>query len=370
MSDNGNGSSQAAAASSQTFFSFQESNPSASDSECVAKCNEIIEQYRRQENAKADSILALREILLESSSIREGGSLPEALAVYVSILDAFDRSVERAGIRGNGLEYQTQGQEEEGRVSPSRENFQEVEKGLRRQRDGSESSDEDEPAVKRVRGQLNTSKFPWHQKRVSAIATLALDIKQTFEQLERFSVDPKGVVRDILSTPGCPPFPPEQWLNIVQWKVVDLGKVLEAAHSTDLEPKQTHIIDDKVELSFRAKKPSAGILSASDHNIAFTKYINALTFVFPQRWEEYTSWNAHMSGLFHAFETSRHYRVIEYDKAVRTLVSLQRHIHLTDHSAFGELQYTFLSSFGVGPDSSESSLRGGGKSDRSGTGGK
>jgi hypothetical protein len=175
---------------------------------------------------------------------------------------------------------------------------------------------------------------------------LAPDIKQTFEQLERFLVDPKGVIQDIFSMPGCPPFPPEQWLNIVQWKVVDLGKVLEAAHSTDLEPKQTHIIDDKVKLSFRAKKLSAGILLASDHNIAFTKYINTLTFVFPQRWEEYTSWNAHMSGLFHTFKTSQHYRVIEYDKAVCTLVSLQQHIRLTDHSAFGELQYTFLSSFG------------------------
>jgi hypothetical protein len=98
MSENGNGSSQAPAASSQTFSSFQESNPSASDSECIAKCNEIIEQYRRQENAKANSILALQEILLELSSIREGGSLPEALAVYISILNSIDRLVERARI--------------------------------------------------------------------------------------------------------------------------------------------------------------------------------------------------------------------------------------------------------------------------------
>ncbi|KIK45154.1 hypothetical protein CY34DRAFT_78442 [Suillus luteus UH-Slu-Lm8-n1] len=237
----------------------------------------------------------------------------------------------------------------EGRTVEPADEDQEVEERGRRDWDSSESSDEDEQPSKRSKGRLDTSKFPWHEKRVNAIATLSPDIKQTFDQLKRFSVDPKGVVRDILSTPGCPPFPPEQWLNIVQWKVVDLAKVLEAAHSTDLEPKQTHVIDDKVELSFRASKSTAGIHSTSDHNIAFTKYINALTFVFPQHWEEYTSWNAHMSGLFHAFETSRHSRVIEYDKAVRTLVSLQ---------------YTFLSSFGVGPNSSESGTSGGGKSDR------
>ncbi|KAG2125830.1 uncharacterized protein EDB93DRAFT_1097570, partial [Suillus bovinus] len=267
----------------------------------VERCNELIEQYRRRENGKSNFILALRQILPESNSVRVGGSLPDALAVYVNMLDSVDRANEKATERGLEFNQLSQHRETEGRVSEPREDEQEVENRVRRGRDSSESSDEDERVSKRSKGKLDTTKFPWHEKRVNTIASLALDIKQTFEQLEQFSVDPKGVMRDILSTPGCPPFPPEQWLNIVQWKVVDLGKVLEAAHSTDLEPKQTHIIDDKVELSFWASKSSAGIHSASDHNIAFTKYINVLTFVFPQRWEEYTSWNAHMSGLFHAF---------------------------------------------------------------------
>jgi len=37
-------------------------------------------------------------------------------------------------------------------------------------------------------------------------------------------------VSDILSTPGCPPFPPGEWLNVVKWKYVDLSKVLDSAH--------------------------------------------------------------------------------------------------------------------------------------------
>jgi hypothetical protein len=323
-----------------------------------------------RENPKVDTILALRQTLLDSPTVQEGGSLPGALAVFVSMLDLVDRANSKAAERGTEHGHPALQHEVERRVSEPRGEEQEVENGAGRERDSSESSDEDERPSKHSKGRLDTSKFPWHGKRVNAIAALAPDFKQTFEQLEHFSVNPKGVVQDILSTPGCPPFPPEQWLNIVQWKVVDLAKVLEAAHSTDLEPKQTHVIDDKVELSFRAAKSSSGIQSAADHNIAFTKYINALTFVFPQRWEEYTSWNAHMSGLFHAFETSCHFRVIEYDKAVRTLVSLQRHIRLIDYSAFGELQYTFLSSFGVGPNSTESSAGEGGKSERGSGGGK
>ncbi|KAG0701936.1 hypothetical protein DFH29DRAFT_805713 [Suillus ampliporus] len=148
------------------------------------------------------------------------------------------------------------------------------------------------------------------------------------------------------------------------------GKWLTWEKSSRQPIQQTHVIDDRVELSFHTSKSSTGIHSTSDHNIAFTKYINALTFIFPQQWEEYTSWNVHMLGLFHAFKISCHPRLIEYNKAVRTLVSLQRHLCLTDTSTFGELQYTFLSSFGVGPNSSKSGSSGGGKSDRISGGGK
>ncbi|KAG2738748.1 DNA/RNA polymerase [Suillus brevipes Sb2] len=250
MSDNGNGPSQPPVGSSQTISSESEHPTRLSDAECVERCNELVEQYRRRENPKVDTILALRQTLLDSPTVQEGGSLPDALAVFVSMLDSVDRANSKAAERGTEHGHPALQHEVERRVSEPRGEEQEVENGAGRERDSSESSDEDERPSKRSKGRLDTSKFPWHGKRVNAIAALAPD--------------------DILSTPGCPPFPPEQWLNIVQWKVVDLAKVLEAAHSTDLEPKQTHVIDDKVELSFRAAKSSSGIQSAADHNIAFT----------------------------------------------------------------------------------------------------
>ncbi|KAI5981230.1 hypothetical protein EDD15DRAFT_2204302 [Pisolithus albus] len=93
--------------------------------------------------------------------------------------------------------------------------------------------DEHQPA-KRVRTQLDVSRFPWNQQRESRVASLPEDIKSTFEKIELYSRDPKQVVEHILSTPGCPPFPPAQWINMVQWKYVDLAKVLESAHTTEL----------------------------------------------------------------------------------------------------------------------------------------
>ncbi|KAI6147062.1 hypothetical protein BKA82DRAFT_170552 [Pisolithus tinctorius] len=110
-----------------------------------------------------------------------------------------------------------------------------------------------------------------------------MTIRTTFEQIKLYSKDPRQVVKHILSMPGCPPFPPSQWTNLVQWKYVDLAKVLKSAHSTELDPKQLHVIDDKVELSFRVTKPAGTIKSAADHNTTFTMFIKALAFVFPQR---------------------------------------------------------------------------------------
>ncbi|KAI6000277.1 hypothetical protein EDC04DRAFT_2584078, partial [Pisolithus marmoratus] len=202
--------------------------------------------------------------------------------------------------------------------------------------------------------QLDVSLFPWNERRESWVASLPEDIKSTFEQIELYSRDPKQVVKHILSTPGCPPFPPSQWLNLVQWKYVDLAKVLKSAHTTELDPKQSHIIDDKVELLFRVSKPMGAIKSAADHNTAFTMFVKVLSFVFPQHWEEYSEYQSKLGQLFHSLEPAFHSRIIDYDRAIRNCVSVQRHLHVTDPTHFNDLRTTFLTSHGVGSHSSKS----------------
>ncbi|KAG2029810.1 hypothetical protein BDR03DRAFT_1017929, partial [Suillus americanus] len=185
MSDNGIEPSQPAADLSQTISSGSEQPARFSDVECVEKCHELVEQYRRRENAKVDTILALRQTLLSSPTIQEGGSLPDALAVFVSMLDSVDRANGKAAERGkeHGQPSQQQ-QETDGRISESGDEDQEVEVGVMRSQETSESTEEDERPSKRLKGRLDTSKFPWHEKRVNAVAALSPDIKQTFDQLE------------------------------------------------------------------------------------------------------------------------------------------------------------------------------------------
>ncbi|KAG1721229.1 uncharacterized protein EDB91DRAFT_1088518 [Suillus paluster] len=103
------------------------------------------------------------------------------------------RSNKKVAKQGNALNQASQNQETEGQGSESRDDVQEVESRVRKEQDGSKSSEENEPSIKCSRRQLDTIKFPWHKKQVNTIASLVLDIKQTFDQLERFSVDPKGV---------------------------------------------------------------------------------------------------------------------------------------------------------------------------------
>ena len=55
--------------------------------------------------------------------------------------------------------------------------------------------------------------------------------------LDDWSADPTFVVRKILLSPGCPDFPPDQWLNIVKGYAVNLSKVLGAHYSSDVEAK-------------------------------------------------------------------------------------------------------------------------------------
>ncbi|KAG1829378.1 hypothetical protein DFJ58DRAFT_671903 [Suillus subalutaceus] len=202
------------------------------------------------------------------------------------------------------------------------------------------------------------------QRRSTALASLPQDIRETYQQLENFAADPKSVVNDILSTPGCPPFPPSEWLNVVRWKYVILAKVLNSAHTTELDPKKTHVIDDEIELALQVSKSSMGIKTSSDHNIAFSMYIEAISFVFPQRRDEFMQYNTYLSRLFHAMEIRLHSHVIEFDQSVRNQVAMQRNLRLTDYPQFEHLRTTFLTSFGVGANSTSSASSSGGRSNQ------
>ena len=108
----------------------------------------------------------------------------------------------------------------------------------------SESEKTEKGTSKRHRTSVNEDLFPWKGTSAVLRAGLEPEVWQCLELLEDWATDPTYVVRKILLSPGCPDFPPDQWLNIVKGFAVNLAKVLGAHYSTDVEAKQSQDLGD------------------------------------------------------------------------------------------------------------------------------
>jgi hypothetical protein len=354
---------------SQTIFTpSAESTHESPDLSCIEHCNQLINEYQFHWSGKVDTILALREVLLESTSVQAGGSLNDALAVYVGILDNFNFSKDRASKQGRDFGAKNKETETQRENRGSDDSQEAEDEGVR---SGNESEVElNEQRFSKKSKTIDVSKFPWSGQRSSALASLPQDIWETYQQLDNFALDPKSVVQNILSTPGCPLFPPWEWLNLVRWKYVDLAKVLDSAHTTELDPKQTHVIDDEVELAFRVSKSCGPIKSSADHNTAFTMYIEAISFIFPQRVREFMHYHTYLNRLFIPLASNITPKLSSLTVLSETM-AMQRDLHLTDYPEFEQLWTTFLSSFGIGSNSTSSVSSSGGRTNRrEGNGGR
>ncbi|KAF8126187.1 hypothetical protein EV363DRAFT_1453200 [Boletus edulis] len=107
------------------------------------------------------------------------------------------------------------------------------------------------------------------------------DQQRILDLLEDWASNPTYVIRKILLSPGCPDFPPDQWLNIVKGQAVDLSKVLGAHYSTEVETKQSHDLGELFQVSVQLPKQSKAIKSHGDWVIAFGKTIQATAYALP-----------------------------------------------------------------------------------------
>ena len=323
------------------------------DAECVTLCNQVIESFKRGDQSKGDYILSIYDILLRSASVKAGKSLGDALVVYLDIVEEVCHSrqpaVQRETASGGTMLPESwtatkanQDGAPDGGVQVLREAGV-CKSGKSDENGGSSDAQSDRPAKRRK----VEPDFTQHRRRSTELSGLPSEIRKTFDQIDLFSSDPNFVVENILSTPGCPLFPPSQWLNLVQWKYVDLAKVLEVVHTTDIDAEQTYVID-KVGSSIRVSRPNKYLRNAFHHTMAFTMYVKALGFVFPQRREEFADYQTSIGHLFLAVDPAFHHRIIDYDCAVRNRISVCRHLRITDSASFDDLRVAYLSPFGTG----------------------
>ena len=315
----------------------------------LRRCVDLVAQYRNGEKSKAEAIIDVQTAIADSSlrtSATPHESVKRAFATYLDMLDQVD--VERAEAKRRGKTIETRdssvdegiggepndrdGRDElHARVDPGAE--PRVSKEAHRE----DSEDDDEGVGKRRRLTVDESLFPWRPSSEVIRSTLPSDLQQTLDLLNNWASDPTFVVRKILLSPGCPDFPPDQWLQVVKGLAVDLNKVLGAHYSTEVDSKQTQDIGEVFQLSVKLPRQTKTVRTHGEWVIAFGKTIQAVSYVLPSRREEYLAWEGYVSQLFAAVQPTHHERVIEFDRAVRLRVAHQKHVRLHDFARFEDL---------------------------------
>ncbi|OAX38267.1 hypothetical protein K503DRAFT_818209 [Rhizopogon vinicolor AM-OR11-026] len=160
-------------------------------------------------------------------------------------------------------------------------NFQEAKVEGVKSGNGSETEDDEQRIVKRAKNPLmlasspGVDNDPWH-----------LPLYRRISERPISSLRTSPLIQNPLSKAFCP-LPDVHHLRLANGSMSFDGK---------LDPKQTHIIDDKVELAFRVTKSCGSIKSSSDHNTTFNMYIEATGFVFPQRAREFARYHTDIHG--------------------------------------------------------------------------
>ncbi|KAG9309976.1 hypothetical protein JVU11DRAFT_10010 [Chiua virens] len=279
----------------------------------------VVQRYKHSKITKAGAILKIQEVLFEGGVVVTTEDLIQALPAYISMLDEIDDSRQanhsETGILGRSLPSFPSGPGDyDDGPSGQRISSGELARGSVRRRASFSTEKARSVPTKRGRFTVNEDHFPWKGTDSVLRSQLEPELQHTLLLLEDWAKDPTQVVRSILITPGCPDFPADQWLNIVNANAVDLSRVLRAHYSSSVEAHwhQTH---DLQQLS-EPKCPTS-VSSHGDWIIAFGKTIQATAFALPGRYSEYVAYQTYISNPFATIHPSFHDRVIEYDKAIR-----------------------------------------------------
>ncbi|KAJ4486777.1 hypothetical protein C8J55DRAFT_424764, partial [Lentinula edodes] len=186
---------------------------------------------------------------------------------------------------------------------------------------------------------IDETVLPWLNRASSSLrVNLSESLEKTRVILANLAREPKYARSTVQSQPDCPIFSNEDWDDIITGKPARFDHIFSSMHATTLDERQTQKVG---EVEFKFGPPVAGkqVSNSGDWQIVFAKYSKALIFIFPHRVEELERYSEHIIRLFGALPEVDHYKVINYDKAIRYRVSQSRQYELTD---FGQFQDLFL----------------------------
>jgi hypothetical protein len=163
----------------------------------------------------------------------------------------------------------------------------------------------------------------------------------TRDLIANYTLNVKLAKAHLLNSGAAPEFPNSEWRTILSGLAVNLDAVFSGRYSTEQDPKVTHEIGDFT-ISTHEAPTSKAVKTAGDWFIAWNQAAAATTFAFPHRQKECQDYGRHILDLFAAFAQEHHHLILNYDRAVRKRVAMQRNLLLTDLSEFGDLRVQYL----------------------------
>ncbi|KAG1767747.1 hypothetical protein EDD22DRAFT_967670 [Suillus occidentalis] len=355
MSENTNGASQT-----------QLSNPSNEESQffdqvAVEKCRKLVDEYRKGELPKGDTLLEIQAVL--QASIAGSSTLTQldfkpGFNHFLQLLDQPNDSESHNPRREST--YEERGQDE------ARESQQDdgigtefKEKELRSQlrkravseeEEGDEFGDDHEYVLRGKRRRVTAERikfFPWLQPTQYRHLSSKRSEELTLECYEEWSDDVKYYRGQVTATPGCPSFPLSQWSLLLEGRAADLEKVLSGHYSTTIDPKQSQPLGKGFEITFSQQTSTHKVKTYGDWSIATDLWIEALTFIMPWKENELRGYKRYISSFFVDVHYNLHSRIIDFDKACRLKVEGQKYLRFDSITAFRRFEVSHLSSLGM-----------------------
>lgn len=314
----------------------------------VKACEDIIKSYQASAVSKARATLALFEAIDIGAADNDADrtARTNSFNTFFGQLDETDAKRNDAGDRGAraapvpagptpGAGNATATGDEagdDGDPGSETEATEETDPPRAAKRKRTESHESSTPKVP-----LDETFLPFQpSNRVAARLQGTDSLEATLLLKENYLRDVSLVKQRILCRPDCPEVPENIWSHVIANKFVDLDHIFTSIFSVDGDAKDTFHLGD-VELSTASSKPTKKISCQGDWISCWTRYSDAVTYVYPNRGSELRAYFAYINDTFVGLKPSLAGQVIRFERAVRAVVARGNRGNLTD---FAKYQYS------------------------------
>jgi hypothetical protein len=301
-----------------------------------ADCMEYVDLYRQSKVSKTAATSNVTRLVTTFPGIAEEAARA-ALDTYYGMLDDYSREQEEANERGRRVHGRTE----------TSQNTRRKDHSQSRARSQSPRSLSRSPEPKR-RKVIDESAQPWLAESAAEETNLSPDLKCTLGYLREWAKDPKAVKMSIIHSAACPEFPHSEWANIIAGKAVSLDQVHSATYTTIADNRDVTKLGNIEITAENSGAPAKTVKIFGDWLTTWQKTQTAYVYVMPHRATELREYGNYITELFSAYNVNSHGKIINYDKALRTLVASRRNISLTDWHRFYGIRVAHLDNQGSG----------------------